>query len=882
MQRGRRLLAPEVVQASALDCGPAALCCLLAGFGIHVSLGRLRDACQTDLDGTSIDDIEEVAKSFGLACEQQVIPRDHLLSSRVSLLPLLTVVRLPNGATHFVVVWRRYGNFLEVMDPAVGRRWVRRDRFLDTLYTHQLVAEAETWQRWASGSPAMRDVLEERLKRLGLTRAAARRLLRELGAEPAGLLLLDAAARFAQSLSRAGALHSARQRRGLLTALIEQERQGERVVPDAFWSGASLSAEETEEGQAAVEFRGAVVLLVHGRTTTAAAEVSLPAAAAELLRAPRRSTREIVLGQLRAGGKVLPALLLAAALLAGMAALLEPLLLRATFDSGGLFETRSQRLWLLASIVVLSALLLIFDWVLAFGTVRVGRELELRLRRLFLAQLPRVELRYFASRLRSDIAERGHSLQTLRSIPELAVRLVRAALHATLITAGLVWLNPGSAWKAVICALLCALLPLLALQVLAERELAARTHAAALGRYQWDTLLGLAPIRAHGADTAVAREHEGLLVEWIETARSLLGLSLHVEAAEALAAITTAAVLLFAFVDAGGRGGALILFAYWALSLPAVGQELAVAVRLASASRNVAQRLCETIESVEEPPLSQPRTPTPRATSPGVDIELAGVCVKAGGRDVLSDVDLHIPPGRHVAVVGASGAGKSTLLGLLLGLHTPSAGSLRVDGLALDHEGLQRLRSQTAWVDPGVYLWNRSLVDNVCYGASHTERPLSTAVEGAQLLEAIERFPAGLQTLLGEGGALVSGGEGQRVRFARALRKRGVRLAVLDEPFRGLDAAQRRTLLSRARAQWRAATLLCVTHDVRETLDFELVVCMNAGRVVEVGAPQELARDIGSHYRVLLAAEDRSRSEVWGDDWRRLQVGEKSVRGAGS
>ena len=118
---GRRLLVPEVVQTSAMDCGPAALKCLLEGFGIPVSYGRLREACQTDVDGTSIDTIEEVAVQLGLDAEQIMLPVDHLLVPEAEALPAIVVVVQPNGLTHFVVVWRRHGCFVQVMDPATGR-----------------------------------------------------------------------------------------------------------------------------------------------------------------------------------------------------------------------------------------------------------------------------------------------------------------------------------------------------------------------------------------------------------------------------------------------------------------------------------------------------------------------------------------------------------------------------------------------------------------------------------------------------------------------------------------------------------------------------------------------------------------------------------------
>src|SRR5256885_17184219 len=92
-----------------MDCGPAALKCLLEGFGVHASYGRLREACQTDVDGTSIDTIEDIASQLGLDAEQIMIPAEHVLMPEASVLPAIAVVRLPGGITHFVGVWRRHG-----------------------------------------------------------------------------------------------------------------------------------------------------------------------------------------------------------------------------------------------------------------------------------------------------------------------------------------------------------------------------------------------------------------------------------------------------------------------------------------------------------------------------------------------------------------------------------------------------------------------------------------------------------------------------------------------------------------------------------------------------------------------------------------------------
>src|SRR5580698_9180667 len=105
----KKWLVPETVQTSMMDCGPASLKSLLEGFGVRASYGRLREACQTDVDGTSIDTLEDVAVQLGLDAEQVMLPLDHIVVAEARALPAILVARQPNGFTHFVVVWRRFG-----------------------------------------------------------------------------------------------------------------------------------------------------------------------------------------------------------------------------------------------------------------------------------------------------------------------------------------------------------------------------------------------------------------------------------------------------------------------------------------------------------------------------------------------------------------------------------------------------------------------------------------------------------------------------------------------------------------------------------------------------------------------------------------------------
>jgi ATP-binding cassette subfamily B protein len=270
--------------------------------------------------------------------------------------------------------------------------------------------------------------------------------------------------------------------------------------------------------------------------------------------------------------------------------------------------------------------------------------------------------------------------------------------------------------------------------------------------------------------------------------------------------------------------------------------------------------------------LAQPQS----NTLSGVSIVMQGVTVHAGGHTILRDINLTIRAGEHIAIVGSSGAGKSSLVGLLLGWHRPASGHILVDDTPLVGEYLHALRRVTAWVDPTVQLWNRPLLDNLRYGAyGSAGATMGDMLEQADLLGVLERLPNGLRTTLGEGGGLVSGGEGQRVRLGRALWRPDVRLAILDEPFRGLDRSQRRRLLANARQHWKSVTLVCITHDVGETQDFARLVVIEEGRIVEDAAPNILAAQPDSRYHALLEAEAAVQGEIWTSaEWRRLWLEE--------
>ena len=238
----------------------------------------------------------------------------------------------------------------------------------------------------------------------------------------------------------------------------------------------------------------------------------------------------------------------------------------------------------------------------------------------------------------------------------------------------------------------------------------------------------------------------------------------------------------------------------------------------------------------------------------------------------MKNVSFNITAGEQIAIVGSSGAGKSSLVGLLLGWYYPAIGLVRVDGQLLQGQYLQRLRQVTAWVDPTVQIWNRSLRDNLYYGVQGAaNESLDTVIEQADLLQVLENLSEGVKTSLGEGGGLVSGGEGQRVRLARAMLRPDVRLVILDEPFRGLDREKRRLLLARARQYWSQATLLFISHDVSDTQTFSRVLVIENGQLIEDDHPKTLLQQTDSRYRNLLDSEQAVRQGLWESaEWRHL------------
>ena len=954
-------LLPEVLQTSALDCGPAALAALLAGCGHPRPVDDLRDACRTGRDGTSIDALEAVACESGLDAEQILVPADHLPLPEAACLPCLLVVTLPGGAAHFVVAWRRHGRRLQLMDPAAGRRWPPLDALHREIYRHRARVPAAAWRAWAA-SDGLLLPLERRLADLGLAPPTRRALLARATATAAWrpLAALDACTRFTRSLTAAGAVRRGREASHLLAALLDRETAsppvhprpplnpgppgdpGASAVPAAFWTVRPVPAGEgpaTPVEPAAVIVEGALLVRLrdlHPPQRSARKPAPPPAPVPPPLGPPSQPPPAAPAapppspppqpppcapaqppscpppprppsppaGPPPAAPFAWLATLATASAGAAAARLLEALLWTAALELLPALSARRARLAALGALLLWSAATALLEIAAASATAVLGRRRETVFRAALAARLPRLTDTYLRTRLLADLAERIHLLARLRRGPEIEAALLRAALEALLAAAGVAWLDPGLAAAALSTAAAAILLPRLLLSRLEERARRVRATTAALGAFHLDLLRGLAAVRAHAAETAFRRRHDQLLAAWLRARRAAAGAAAALETAAHTALAAAAVALLAAHLRRRGLDLQTLPLALWIAALVAAGQRFAwLAATDLPLHRTLRRRIEEPLRSPCEeptgapPPAAAPAPPpasagaspsAPAAPSgrrrPAPSLRLAGAGLQLDGRWLLRDLDLAIPPGQHAALLGASGAGKSTLFGLLLGWRRPTEGRIEIDGRRLAGPELDDLRRTTAWAAPEVALWSTSLLHNLLFGTFGTTAtagaglhptpalPPIEALRTAGLLDLLTALPAGLQTPLGEAGGRLSGGEAQRLRLARALLRPGVRLVLLDEPFRGLAADQRAALLAAARAHWHRATLLCITHSPAEAQGFDRVLVLDRGRLVESGEPAQLAARHGSRYQALLTAEAEDSAALRTPAWRRLHL----------
>jgi len=380
------------------------------------------------------------------------------------------------------------------------------------------------------------------------------------------------------------------------------------------------------------------------------------------------------------------------------------------------------------------------------------------------------------------------------------------------------------------------------------------TKAAGVDGALVDVISNMHVVRAFGATW---REHVRLdaeiEIEMAARRRSLLYLEKLRLLHAAMTALITASLLAWTVVmwqQGRATAGDVVLISSLGFTILHGTRDLAVA--LVDLTQHIA-RLDEAIDSllIEHELPDAPDAVTLVANAGEVVFDR--VTFAYPGRDpVLPDLSLVIPAGQRVGLVGASGAGKSTVISVLQRFNALDAGQIRIDGQDIAHVTQESLRAALAIVPQDVALFNRSVMENIRYARPDaTDAELMRAVDMAICREFIEALPEGFQTMVGNRGTRLSGGQRQRLAIARALLK-DAPILLLDEATSALDSESEHLIQAALDTLMQGRTVISIAHRLSTLKNFDRIVVLDHGRIIEDGPPDVLSNRPGPYRDLLL------------------------------
>ena len=327
------------------------------------------------------------------------------------------------------------------------------------------------------------------------------------------------------------------------------------------------------------------------------------------------------------------------------------------------------------------------------------------------------------------------------------------------------------------------------------------------------------------------------------------------------------AIVVFAGAQAVISGtlsvGQLIVFISYLAQLYAPINQITQSWGLIAGARVGARKIFEILDT--EPDLEDGTQNFPQSGARG---EVAWSRVDFRYRadtPILTGIELKVPAGTKIAVVGPTGAGKSTLLGLLPRFYDPSAGSVAIDGIDVREYAMRSLRNQSAMVLQPPLIFPLSARDNIAYGRPGAgDAAIEHAARLARIDDLIASLPAGYDTLLGESGASLSEGEKQRITIARAL-LRNAPILILDEPTSALDVTTEALVMAGIEGLMAGRTTFVIAHRLSTVQRCDRIVVLRGGVIVEQGTLPELLHLDGffaEYYRTQFAPQETGAEQI--------------------
>ena len=507
----------------------------------------------------------------------------------------------------------------------------------------------------------------------------------------------------------------------------------------------------------------------------------------------------------------------------------------------------------------------IIGGVLTYGYVRqsvvVGQRMLLALRRKVFRFTQKQDLEFHESYTSGRIVSRHTSdMEALRELLDSGVNvMVGASLSMVFTIVLIVTMDPVTGLVMLLMLIPCVMLTVWFQKRSRIEYRAIRTHSARLIVHFVEAMAGIRAVKAFRKEGRNQAEFDGLAQDYRDASmRSINVFGIYQPALRVLANITIAAVLVvggFRVLEGNLQVGVLVALVLYSRRFFQPVDEIANFYNAFQSAVAALEKIANLL--AVQPHVKESRTPTPLPSSDGqVDFENVSFRYTEDGPLVLKPLDLHIPAGQTVALVGQTGAGKSTVAKLIARFYDATEGAVKLDGVDLRDISMTDLTRNIVMVTQEAYLFSGTVADNIALGkpgASREEIEAAARAIGADSF--IEKLPYGYDTDVSKRGGRVSAGQRQLISFARAFLA-DPRVLILDEATSSLDIPSERMVQEGLTKLLGQRTSLIIAHRLTTVMIADRVLVVHGGEVVEDGSPTELVAAGGRFAALYQAWQD--------------------------